>query len=174
MNNETISREPRIKDLESQRLIGIGRICATSAECHNVWAGENGFQARAGEIQMCDGAAAYYGICRCAQDAEPGAFEYIAAVTAADDARVPDGMIEVTIPAGTYVEFPVAGMNDIGRTWGYIGEWFAANPEWQGFCEGNPDGCGCIAHPSFELYLPGFDETGGLSICVPIRPSMGK
>lgn len=166
MSNNTESCEPRILDYGPKRVIGLGRVCKSSQDCHNVWADEDGFLKRMGETQ-----APYYGICRCAAGAEAGAFEYIAAMSAADDAPVPEGMAEIILPAGTYAEFPAAGLSDIGRVWGYAGEWLAAHPEWQGFCDGNPDGCGCVAHPSFELYPPGFDGSGGLFIYVPLRPS---
>jgi len=98
----------------------------------------------------------------------------MAAAPAADGAPVPEGMAEIIIPAGSYAEFPVAGLSDIGQMWGYTGEWLAANPKWKGFCDNNPDGCGCVDSPSFELYPPGFDGTGELFIYVRIRPSSGK
>ena len=174
MSNNVESREPRILDCGPQRLIGISRICATPVDCHNVWADENGFLARVGEIQARAGQTPYYGLCRCAQGAKMGDFEYMAAAPATDGAPVPEGMTEIIVPAGAYAEFPVAGLDDIGPVWGYTGEWLAASREWQGFCDGNPDGCGCVDNPSFELYPPGFDGSGGLFIYVPIRPSLGK
>lgn len=161
--------EPRILDYGPQRLIGISRVCKTSAECHDVWAGENGFQARAEEIRIHD-KPPYFGICRCAQGAEQGAFEYVAATLAADGAPVPEGMIEVILPAAKYAVFPVTELSDIGRAWGYTSEWSAAHPEWNSFCDGNPEGCGCIATPAFEFYPPGFNG-GELFIYMPIRPS---
>jgi len=164
MGNNTESREPRILEYGPQRLIGISRIVKTSADCTSVWADENGLMKRMGETQP-----PYFGLCRCAKAAEPGGFEYVAAVPAAYGTPVPDGMVEVILPAGTYAEFAVAGLSDIGRVWGYTGEWLAANAEWKGFCDGNPDGCGCVKTPSFELYPPGFDGSGGLFIYVPLR-----
>lgn len=136
-----------------------------------MWADENGFMARVGEIQVRDGQISYYGLCRCAQGAEKGAFEYIAAAPASDSAPVPEGMMEVIIPSGSYVAFPVAGLDVIGQAWQQTMEWFTANPEQKGFCDGNPNGCGCIATPSFELYPPSFNEDGKLFIYIPIQPS---
>jgi predicted transcriptional regulator YdeE len=171
MSSNAESREPRILDYGPQKLIGLGRVVKTSEDCKNVWADQHGFVARMGEAQPSGGQVPYFGICRCAAGAEPGAFEYIAAMPAAAGAPVPEGMAEFTLPAGTYAEFPVAGLADIGRVWGYTAEWLAAHPEWQGFCDGDPDGCGCVEHPAFELYPPGFDESGGLFIYVPLRPA---
>jgi len=171
MSNDAEPREPRILDYGPERLIGLARICKMSVECHNVWADENGFLSRAREVQARAGQIPYYGLCRCAAGADKGAFEYMAAMPAADGAPVPEGMSEIIVPAGAYAEFPVAGLNDIGRVWEHTAEWLAAHPEWKGFCDGNPEGCGCTANPSFELYPPGFDGTGGLFIYVPLRPS---
>lgn len=171
MSDNMESREPRIVDYGPHRLIGISRICTDSADCHNVWADENGFTAHTKEIQAKAGRIPYYALCRCAVGAEVGAFEYVAAMPVADDISVPKGMAEFTVPAGTYAEFPVAGLKDIGRVWGYTGKWLAAHPEWQGFCDGNPDGCGCAENPSFEFYPPGFDGGGELFIYVPVRPA---
>lgn len=167
MSNHTESHEPRILERDHVRLIGIGRVCKSSADCHAVWA--DGFDKRRAEIEAHADQAGYYAVCRCAKGAEPGAFEYIAAIPAADGAVVPDGMIEVVVPAGTYAEFAVAGLSDIGRVWGYTGEWLSAHPEWKGYCDGNPEGCGCVDHPSFEFYPPGFDGSGELFIYVPVR-----
>lgn len=164
--------EPRIVDFGPERLIGIGRICKTSEDCKNTWTDENGFDKRAGEIQTPDGQLPYFALCRCAQRAEPGAFEYVAALPAADGAPVPEGMIEALVPEGKYAEFPVPGLSEIGRVWSCTGEWLAAHPEWQGFCDGNPGGCDCVAHPAFEFYPPGFDESKGLFIYVPLRASL--
>jgi predicted transcriptional regulator YdeE len=165
MNSDT---EPRIVEFGPDRLIGVSRVCKTSADCHEAWEGENSFMARAGEIQAREAQTPYYAVCRCAKGAEPGAFEYVAAVPAAEGAPVPEDLVEVVLPAGTYAEFLVAGLGDIGRVWGYTGEWLAAHQEWKGFCDGNPDGCECVDHPSFELYPPGYDG-GELFIYAPIR-----
>lgn len=171
MSNNAGSQEPRILDYGPQTLIGLSRICKSPVDCQNVWADENGFMARIAEIQAPAGQPSYFGICRCAKGAEAGAFEYMAAVSAAEGAPVPEGMGEITVPAGSYAEFAVGGLSDIGRAWGYSGEWLTAHPEWKGFCDGNPEGCCCVEHPSFELYPPGFDETKGLFIYVPLRPA---
>lgn len=166
MSSSTDCSEPRILEFGPVTALGTGRICKTSQDCHNVWADENGFLARLGscpgpEPQPC------FGICRCAAGAEEGAFEYIAAMPAAGGS-VPAGMYEFTLPAGLYAAFPVDGLKDIGKVWGYTGEWLAAHPEWKGFCDGNPEGCGCVEHPSFELYPPGFDGSGPLFVYVPV------
>ena len=172
MNDNTESLEPRILEYGPQRLIGISRICTTSADCTNAWVDENGFTAHAAEIQENAGKIPYYALCRCAKGAENGAFDYVAAMPVADNTPVPEGMTEVIIPAGTYAAFSVAGLSDIGRVWGYTGGWLAANMEWKGFCNGSPNGCGCIDNPSFELYPPDFNESNGLYIYVPIQRSV--
>jgi predicted transcriptional regulator YdeE len=169
MNDNAKSREPRVLDYGPQRLIGISRICKTSVDCHNVWADESGFLARVGEIEAPAGRIPYYGLCRCATGARDGEFEYAAAMPVPEGVPAMEGMIEIIVPAGTYAEFSVERLHDIGQAWAYSGEWLAANPVWEGFWDGNPNGCGCVANPSFELYPPGFDGTGGLSVYVPIR-----
>src|SRR5690242_8011787 len=95
MNSNSNASEPRILAYGPKRLVGLSRICKSSADCHDVWADENGFQKRAGETQP-----PYYALCRCVVGAEPGAFEYMAASEVADDAPVPDGMSESVVPAG--------------------------------------------------------------------------
>ncbi len=170
MSKDAESRKPRILDYGPVRLIGVSRICKSSADCHNVWTDENGFKARLGDLETQAGQIPYYALCRCASGAEHGAFEYIVAMPVADDTLAPEGTIECVIPAGTYAEFSVAGMSDIGQVWGYTGEWLAAHPEWQGYCDGYSEKCGCVEHPSFEFYPPGFDG-GGLFIYIPLRSS---
>lgn len=169
MSNAKASREPQILEYGPQRLIGLSRICKTSEDCKNVWADETGFMKRAQEIAAPAGQTPDFGLCRCATGAEMGAFDYAAAVPAPDGADLPEGMIEIVIPAGTYAAFPVAGLSEIGQAWGETGEWLASHPEWQGFCYGNPSGCGCVAHPSFEFYPPGFDERSGLFVYIPLQ-----
>jgi len=166
MSDNTDPTGPRILDYGPARLIGLGRVCKTSEDCIKVWADAHGSMEEMGGAQ-----GPYFALCRCAPGAEAGAFEYIAAMPAPDGVSVPEGMAEFVVPAGVYAEFPVTGLSDIGRVWGYTGEWLSAHPEWQGFCDGNPDRCGCVDHLSFELYPPGFDESKGLSIYVPLRPS---
>lgn len=169
----TSSREPRILDYGPQKLIGVARVVKTSEDCKNLWMEAHPSMQRVEETHGLAGKVSYYALCRCAAGAEPGAFEYVAAMPAVDGAPVQEGMAEFAVPAGKYVAFPVAGLGDIGRVWGYTGEWLAAHPEWKGFCDGNPEGCGCIEHPSFELYEPGFDESQGLFIYIPVRPAQG-
>lgn len=169
--NDKESCEPKILNYGPVRLIGLSRVCNTSADCVAAWNDENGFMAHAKDIQATAGEVPYYALCRCAKGAENGALEYVAAMPALDNIPMPEGMAEVIIPAGTYAEFPVAGLSEIGRVWGYTGEWLASNPEWKGFCDGNPDGCGCVKNPAFEFYPPGFNETDGLFIYVPIQNS---
>lgn len=111
----------------------------------------------------------YCGVCRCAWGAEPGAFDYIAATTADDDSLVLEGMARFVIPVGDYSELACASLSDIGRVWGYAGEWLDAHSRCKSCCDGGPDGRGCIEHPSFELHPPGFGESKRLSICVPLR-----
>lgn len=166
MGSSSDLNEPRIVDYGPQRVVGLGRVCRSSEDCHNVWADENGFIKLAGEA-----CGPYFGVCRCVAGAEPGAFEYIAAMPAAADAPVPDGLAEYALPAGQYAVFPVEALSEIGRVWGQTAEWLAAHPEWKGYCDGDPDGCGCVERPSFELYPPEFDGTNGLFVYIPVHPA---
>lgn len=165
------SNGPRILDYGPVRLIGVARICKTSADCHNVWADEKGLMARKGEIKAASGELPYYGVCRCVTGAKEGEFEYAAMMPAAEGAPVPEGMMEIVIPAVEYAEFPVAGLNEIGEVWESTREWLSSNLQWQGYCDGDPNGCGCVDTPSFELYPPGFNESSDSYVYIPVQPS---
>jgi predicted transcriptional regulator YdeE len=110
-----------------------------------------------------------FGLCRCVAGAADGCFEYIAAAVASAEAPVPEGMVEVSIPACSYAVFEVPSLEETMAAWEAVPGWHAAHPEWKGFC--GPDGCDCAGHPSFELYPPDFCPTGRFYLYVPVKPA---
>jgi len=171
MSEQTQSGTPeaRIVQFGPSRAIGLSCIGAAPEDFSAVWGGEAGFVARRGEVTSPADAGFTVGICRCVPGLTDGRFEYIAARPAAAGTPIPEGMIEATLAGGTYAVFPVAGLADRMRGWGAGQEWFAAHPEWTGYC--NEQGCDCATHPGFELYPPDFTPEKELFIYVPIRPS---
>lgn len=166
MNAQQESSEPALREVEARRVFGLGRICRTSEDCRNVWMDHHEVTGRSG-VSQPDGP--FFGICRCAAGAEAGAFEYIAAMPAQEGAQAPDGLTEILLPGGMYAVFPVPSLAQIGEAWAFTGRWVAEHAEWQGFCDNGGENCDCVNTPAYEYYPPGFDETKGLSICVPLR-----
>ncbi|MGE5532587.1 MAG: GyrI-like domain-containing protein, partial [Bacteroidota bacterium] len=174
---ETTS-EPHIVQYGPSRVIGLFyRGKNENREVPGLWDGENGFLSRMGEVVQPEGAYYLdsgrhpaYGLCRCIPGATDGTFEYIAAVPAAADAPIPEGMIEALIPAGTYLVFPVAGLDKLPEVWNASHEWMGAHPEWKSYCTG-PEDCDCANHPNFELYPPEFGVDEKLFIYLPVKPA---
>lgn len=177
-NNETVnsqssdvSTEPQIIEFGPYRVIGM-RYAGKNENMEiktTLWEGETGFLKRCSEIQTPADCDIAFGICRCLPGVTDGSFEYIAAVPAAADADIPEGMVEAHIAACRYVVFAAASLDELGQTWDAIGPWFAEHPEWASFC--NETKCDCATHPGFEFYPPEFGINGRLFLYVPIRPA---
>jgi predicted transcriptional regulator YdeE len=107
------------------------------------------------------------GICRCAPGKTDGTFEYVAALLAAPDTAVPDGLVAVEIPQGDYAVFTVPEVDQCKTAWESS---FAAlaGSEWTSYCNG-PDNCQCAAHPSFEFYPPDYRGCGPFSLYIPVK-----
>jgi len=121
---------------------------------------------RVTEIQQTDSGLGF-GICRCVEGAPEGQFEYIAAFSATPTAPIPEGMVEVTLPAVDYYIKKVPTLEAIQSTWSEaVGE-VAALEGWKPFC--GQDGCDCATAPSFELYPSDFKPEIGLDLYIPIR-----
>jgi predicted transcriptional regulator YdeE len=165
-----IAAEPQVKEFGPCRVIGMNYIGKNqSGEIPALWHSEKGFIHRVKEIQPSQGAEAglAFGICRCVPGKIDGSFEYIAAITAAPDASIPEGMMEVQLLQSPYVIFTVRNLTEIGKVWEYAQKWFAANPQWEGYC--TPKGCDCVHYPSFELYPADFTPDGKLYIYFPVK-----
>ena len=149
-----------------RRAIGVSYVGPLeSAKMTALW--HDQFLPRVGEIAKPAGAAAF-GFCRCVAGAPQGTMEYVAAMDATPDAPVPAGMIAIDVPRADYAVFKVAGLGDIGATWGRAIEQVNANPAWEPYC--GPKGCQCATHPCFELYPPDFNPDGGtLFIYIPVK-----
>lgn len=165
MEGFTWLAEPKIVDLGPYRAVGMSLVSnGADGAFSKLW---ESFIPREGEIQRPEGSVGF-GICRCAEGATDGAFEYIAALGATPDSGVPEGMISIDIPFGRYVEFPVRSLAEIGQAWGAAIEWMNAHSELERYC-GPGVGCDCAHHPCFELYPPEFCEGKGLFIYVPVK-----
>lgn len=173
VNGESVgggpAAEPQVVEFGPYRIIGMRYAGKNeNGEIPALWDREGGFIARMGEIKTPPAnAGVCFGLCRCLPGVTDGSFEYIAALPAAADAPVPDGMVEARIAAGAYAAFPVPSLAGLMEAWNTTGAWMAAHPEWEACC--GPGGCDCANHPCFELYPPGFDGQGGLFIYVPVR-----
>jgi len=173
----TSTPEPKIVEFGPFRIIGMNYVGKNEAgEIPDLWGRPNGFLARMSEVRMPEGAGDHatgdhlaFGLCRCYPGATDGTFEYVAAVPAAADAPIPDGMVEAAIGQSAYAVFESPTLKEIGATWGAAMAWMGQQTKWRGFC--GPDECDCANHPSFELYPPGYDDDGPLLIYMPVRPA---
>lgn len=174
----TTATNPEIVQFGPTRVIGLSYIGNNeNQEIPRLWDGENGFISRFGEVQsppdakwQDTGRHPAFGLMRCVPGATDGTFEYIAAAPATIDAPIPDGMIEATIPAGTYAVFPVSSLAELPQAWPVVYDWQNAHPEWAGYCDS--ESCDCANHPAFELYPPDFGDHGQLFIYLPVRPAL--
>jgi predicted transcriptional regulator YdeE len=168
--------EPQVVEYGPVRVIGMYyRGKNENKEITALWDREGGFLSRMGEVAqppdqyyLDSGRHPAFGLCRCLPGETDGSFEYIAATLAAAEAPIPDGMIEAMIPAGTYLAFPVAGLEKLPEVWNAAHGWMAAHPEWKSYCTG-PEDCDCANHPNFELYPPDFGCDHKLFIYLPVK-----
>ena len=164
MNIPDWFRDPQGFKFGPRRVIGVQYTGDNkNNEIPQLW--EKTFMPRVQEIIVPEGIQECYGICRCLPGRPAGQFEYVAGKAAADDAPLPDGMLEVTIPESYYLSFEVPGLDKIHEAWDYAMDWFAKHPEVEGFC--TPLTCECATSPCFEFYPPDFDGT--LYLYFPIK-----
>ncbi|MEN6544451.1 MAG: GyrI-like domain-containing protein [Armatimonadia bacterium] len=160
--------EPQVVEFGPYRAIGTRYVGKNeNREITAMW--DRDFLPRMAEVKPpLSGPHLAFGLCRCLPGVTDGSFEYIAAVIAADDAPVPEGMMEATVAGGTYVAFPAESLEVLTEAWQALPQWLAAHPEWEGYC--GKDCCDCDTHPSFELYPEDFGEKGKLFVYMPIKP----
>lgn len=162
------TNEPQVVEFGPYRVIGVRYVGKNeNREIPAMW--ENDLLPRMAEVKSPPpGPHLAFGLCRCLPGVTDGSFEYIAAVIAADDAPVPEGMVEASVAGGTYVAFPVESLEVLMEAWKALPQWLDAHPEWEPYC--GKDRCDCDTHPSFELYPEDFGEKGKLFIYMPIKP----
>ena len=108
--------EPKIIEFGPYRAVGINYIGKNeNGEIPKLWDSETGFLSRVAELTPVEGI--FFGICRCVPGMTDGTFEYIAGAPIADDAPVPDGMVEAKIAGGTYAAFEVPSLDDLMKAW---------------------------------------------------------
>lgn len=155
---------PEVEHFGPYRVIGMS---CTDQNYSELWAGENGFLSRRGEIKSPAEDQTMLGMSRCLPDDSQ---EYIAAVTVTPDCPVPDGMIEAVIGDATYAVITVKGMDQISAGWVAMHAWLGETSEWQTYCVRDADGvCGCTNYPCFEMYPADHAQTDLVYIYVPIR-----
>jgi predicted transcriptional regulator YdeE len=162
----TYSSEPRIEQFGPVRVIGLS--CKGKNENGEFSALWEKFIPRHCEITTPKDMHLFLGICRCIPGRTDGSFEYIAALSAAEDASVPEGMMVLQIPKCSYVVFPVRNLKEIMQAWQGTRGWLEAHPEWKTYCGPNQP-CDCAHYPCFELYPPEFNGTNGLFIYIPVH-----
>lgn len=146
------------------RAIGMSRVAkADGGDFPKLW---EEFMMAAGSLPRLDGTA--FGFCRCVPGKTDGTFEYVASIAVPTDAKVPAGMIEVSVPRCDYAVFDVAGLKDIGQAWQNVPKAMAALDKWDPYC--GPKGCECATHPCFEMYPRTFMDDGKLALYVPVKP----
>jgi predicted transcriptional regulator YdeE len=123
------------------------------------------FCARVSEIDKPKEGAGF-GVCRCL----PGGtgFEYVAAVEATQNAKVPDGMMAVDLPRCDYAVFQVPEIPEVRNVWRSSSAELDASQEWARYC--GPSRCDCASHPAFEYYQPGYRGNGPFFIYLPVKP----
>jgi len=169
-NEWKIVSEPELKEFGPCRVIGMNVISKNQfGEVSALWHGEKGLVHRVNEIQMAKGEAVgvSFGICRCVPGKVDGTFEYIAAISAAAEAPVPEGMMELQLPQGKYIVFTCRNLAEIHEVWNYSRSWFEAHPEHEGYCTSK--GCDCAHYPGFELYPANFTANSTLYIYFPVK-----
>ena len=77
------------------------------------------FCARIDEIERPEQAAGF-GVCRCSPGANGRFGDYVAAVTAKDDAKIPEGMIAVDLPRCNYAVFTVPEIPEVAMCGGLV------------------------------------------------------
>lgn len=115
------------------------------------------FVPRIGEVQKPADSRSF-GFCRMIPDASNNLIEYTAAVEATQDAAIPDGMVEILVPAGTYLVKRVESLASIGHAW------MEGSAEYR---EQNPNGPHGTGFPPFEYYPADFTPKGHLYIYFP-------
>ena len=129
------------------------------------------FCARMNEIDKPEQPAGF-GVCRCAPGASGRFGDYVAAVTAVtakDDARVPEGMTALDLPRATYAVFTVPEIPEVRNVWRSSLAAIDSSAEWKRYSCG-PAGCTCTTHPAFEYYPPEYRGAGPFFIYVPLKP----
>ena len=98
--------KPEIVNLPAMRVVGLSYVGKNeNLEIPAMW---GAFNPRFGEIQQ-EGKACY-GLCLPKpEDAETGAFEYVACTAATTNAPIPPGMVEKHVPAHKYAKFKHVG-----------------------------------------------------------------
>ena len=157
--------EPQIVEFGPYRVIGMSLIGKPeSMDFSGLW---QKLHPRWGEIASLP-EVGFFGVCRCIPGVTDGSFEYIACLPVADDAAVPEGMVEAQIGKATYAAFEIDGLAQVSAGYEAAGKWIAEHPSWESCCcEGN---CDCAHFPWFELYPPDFHPQGKLFIYAPLRP----
>jgi AraC family transcriptional regulator len=99
--------EPRFEDREAFRVAVFGRVLTFDqvGEIPQLWQKFDGKRGNIpGQVNL-EG----YGVCYVPPDGNPGCFGYLAAVELTAGAEVPEGMVEMTIPAHRYAVVPHEG-----------------------------------------------------------------
>jgi AraC family transcriptional regulator len=105
--NSNVRLEPRFEERGAFRLAGFSRVLTFDqvGEIPQLW---QKFDGKWGAIPGQVGLEGY-GVCYVPPDGNPGCFGYLAAVEVAADAEIPEGMVEMTIPAHRYAVVPHTG-----------------------------------------------------------------
>jgi AraC family transcriptional regulator len=153
--------KPRIVEKNAFHAVGLlGRYTpVTNGGIPELW---SRFVPRMDEIEQRRGKHSY-GICIPIEGEESAAFDYVAAVEVEPGGPVPDGMVALAVPGGTFAVFTHRGhISHFHETTKQIwGVWLPASSLRYGH------------HPDFELYDDRFDGESGegeVDIYVPIEP----
>jgi AraC family transcriptional regulator len=154
------AQEPRIEQKGAMRLAGMYyRGKNANGEIAAMW--DQKFIPRIQELRPdTAGGFVAYGACRMPEEgAEPGAFEYLAAVEVPSLENLPDGMVGWEIPAQTYAVLPAHGLDEIPRVFDYLySQWAPSSTEWE-----------AADSPCFELYPLTFPDDPTVDIYMPVR-----
>lgn len=127
-----------------------------ATDCPGIW--HDTFGPRMCEVPL-DGELRSYGVSY-ATDMATGAFDYWAAMPAAEDAAVPSGMETVRTPAGLYAECWIDNLALLSGAYQFIySEWLPKQADYVV----EP------THPSYELYPADYMQNGRMALYFPVK-----
>jgi AraC family transcriptional regulator len=150
--------EPQIVSKEAFKVVGLYyRGKNENSEIPQMW---GTFMSRAGEVKhMVQFPNAAYGVCD-NMDHETGEFDYVAAFEVSQVEDVPEGMVGLEIPGGTYAVFTCT-LPTLGETFDHVYQVWLPKSGYQRACG-----------PEFELYDEQFstDEPDSpMYIYIPVK-----
>ncbi len=126
---------------------------ASSVDCPKIW---SEMFVPYMESFPCDGSGNSYGVCVMTSETE---FDYWAVMPLGKDAKIPEGLSELSIPGGLYAECPVKSLAGMSEAYTYL---------YTAWAQSQNEYAVNFQAPGFERYTPDFLKDGSLIICAPV------